>query len=63
MKGMLDPEYEGKVIGQVEIRTTFKVSKIGMIAGSMRRSGKSRVTQRFDSYVMELSFMKEPLTH
>ena len=34
MKGMLDPEYEEKVIGQVEVRETFKVSKIGTIAGS-----------------------------
>ncbi|KJR70270.1 MULTISPECIES: translation initiation factor IF-2 [Bacillus amyloliquefaciens group] len=33
MKGMLDPEYEEKVIGQVEVRQTFKVSKIGTIAG------------------------------
>ncbi|TSB46446.1 translation initiation factor IF-2 [Alkalicoccobacillus porphyridii] len=40
MKGMLDPEYEEKVIGQVEIRTTFKVSKIGMIAGSYVTDGK-----------------------
>ena len=34
MKGMLDPEYEEKVIGQVEVRETIKVSKIGTIAGS-----------------------------
>src|SRR5699024_11518922 len=34
MKGMLDPEYEEKVIGQAEVRETFKVSKIGTIAGS-----------------------------
>ncbi|WP_078430736.1 translation initiation factor IF-2 [Alkalihalobacterium alkalinitrilicum] len=40
MKGMLDPEYEEKVIGQVEIRQTFKVSKIGMIAGSYVTDGK-----------------------
>jgi translation initiation factor IF-2 len=33
MKGMLDPEYEEKVIGQLEVRQTFKVSKIGTIAG------------------------------
>ncbi len=40
MKGMLDPEFEEKVIGQVEIRTTFKVSKIGTIAGSYVTEGK-----------------------
>ncbi|WP_243289837.1 translation initiation factor IF-2 [Bacillus sp. FJAT-47783] len=33
MKGMLDPEFEEKVIGQVEVRQTFKVSKVGTIAG------------------------------
>ena len=31
--GMLDPEYEEKVIGTVEIRKIFKYSKIGNIAG------------------------------
>ncbi|WP_413381530.1 translation initiation factor IF-2 [Alkalihalobacillus sp. 1P02AB] len=40
MKGMLDPEFQEKVIGQVEIRTTFKVSKIGTIAGSYVTEGK-----------------------
>lgn len=33
MKGMLDPEYTEKVIGQLDVRTTFKVSRIGTIAG------------------------------
>ena len=33
IKGMLDPEYEEKVIGNVEIRKIFKFSKIGNIAG------------------------------
>ncbi|ENH96547.1 translation initiation factor IF-2 [Gracilibacillus halophilus YIM-C55.5] len=40
MKGMLDPEYEEKVIGQVEVREIFKVSKIGTIAGSYVMEGK-----------------------
>ncbi|WP_164668957.1 translation initiation factor IF-2 [Virgibacillus doumboii] len=40
MKGMLDPEFEEKVIGQVEVRETFKVSKIGTIAGSYVTDGK-----------------------
>jgi translation initiation factor IF-2 len=40
MKGMLDPEFEEKVIGQVEIRQTFKVSKIGTIAGGYVTEGK-----------------------
>ncbi|UOQ43017.1 translation initiation factor IF-2 [Halobacillus salinarum] len=40
MKGMLDPEYEEQIIGQVEVRETFKVSKIGTIAGSYVTDGK-----------------------
>ncbi|HWL13263.1 MAG TPA: translation initiation factor IF-2, partial [Ureibacillus sp.] len=40
MKGMLDPEFEEKIIGQVEVRTTFKVSKIGTIAGCYVTEGK-----------------------
>ncbi|MCM3110111.1 translation initiation factor IF-2 [Lederbergia lenta] len=40
MKGMLDPEYEEKIIGQAEVRQTFKVSKIGTIAGSYVIDGK-----------------------
>ncbi|WP_078391465.1 translation initiation factor IF-2 [Shouchella patagoniensis] len=40
MKGALDPEFEEKVIGQVEVRTTFKVSKVGTIAGSYVTEGK-----------------------
>ena len=33
MQGMLEPEYEEKIIGNVEIRKIFKFSKIGNIAG------------------------------
>ena len=40
MKGMLDPEFEEKIIGQAEVRQTFKVSKIGTIAGSYVTEGK-----------------------
>ncbi|MGP4072206.1 translation initiation factor IF-2 [Piscibacillus sp. B03] len=40
MKGMLDPEFEEKVIGQAEVRETFKVSKVGTIAGSYVIDGK-----------------------
>lgn len=40
MQGMLDPEFEEKIIGQVEVRTTFKVSKVGTIAGSYVTDGK-----------------------
>lgn len=34
MRGMLDPEYEEKVIGSAEVRQLFKFSKVGTIAGS-----------------------------
>ena len=33
MKGMLEPIYEEKVVGEVEIRQIFKFSKVGNIAG------------------------------
>ena len=40
MKGLLAPVYEEVVIGQAEVRQTFKVSKIGTIAGCMVTDGK-----------------------
>ncbi|MCY1038175.1 translation initiation factor IF-2 [Staphylococcus nepalensis] len=40
MKGLLDPEYEEQIIGQAEVRQTFKVSKVGTIAGSYVTDGK-----------------------
>lgn len=49
MKGMLDPEYEEKVLGNAEIRQLFKFSKVGVIAGSyvtdgiIKRDSKARV--------------------
>lgn len=33
LKGMLEPEYEEVVIGQAEVRNTFKISKVGTVAG------------------------------
>ncbi|MGX7395549.1 translation initiation factor IF-2 [Carnobacterium mobile] len=39
MKGMLDPEYEEQVTGQVVVRETFKVSKVGTIAGGFVTEG------------------------
>ena len=49
MKGMLDPIFEEKVTGQLEVRQTFKVSKVGTIAGcyvtdgSVSRNARVRV--------------------
>ncbi len=40
MKGMLEPVYEEVVIGQAEIRQTYKVSKVGTIGGCMVTDGK-----------------------
>ena len=39
MKGMLDPEFEEKVVGTAEIRQLFKFSKVGLIAGCHVTSG------------------------
>jgi len=49
MKGMLDPEYEEKTIGNAEVRQLFKFSKVGTIAGCkvmkdiMKNNAKVRV--------------------
>ncbi len=40
MKGMLAPKYEEKVIGNAEVRQTFKISNVGTIAGAYVLSGK-----------------------
>lgn len=40
MKGMLDPEFEEKVLGHLEVRQTFKASGVGVIAGSYVLDGK-----------------------
>ena len=39
MKGMLEPTYEEKVIGNLTVRETWKVSKVGTIAGSFVDKG------------------------
>ncbi len=43
MKGMLDPEYEEVIIGEVEVRKIFKFSKVGNIAGSHVKSGNVKI--------------------
>ncbi len=40
MTGMLEPKYEEKVIGNVEVRQTFRISNVGTIAGAYVLSGK-----------------------
>ena len=49
MKGLLDPTYEEKVTGSLEVRQLFKFSKVGIIAGSyvldgvIKSNSKARV--------------------
>nr|WP_299175054.1 translation initiation factor IF-2 [uncultured Allomuricauda sp.] len=40
MEGMLSPEMKEEITGNAEIRETFKISKIGTIAGCMVTTGK-----------------------
>ena len=39
MKGMLEPQFEEKIMGTLEVRKIFKFSKIGLIAGCHVMSG------------------------
>ena len=40
MKGMLDPEFQEKIIGHAEVRQTYKVSGVGTIIGGYVLDGK-----------------------
>ena len=40
MNGMLEPKYQEKVIGNAEVRQTFRISNVGTIAGAYVLSGK-----------------------
>ena len=40
MEGMLSPEFKEEITGNAEIRETFKISKVGTIAGCMITDGK-----------------------
>jgi translation initiation factor IF-2 len=40
MEGMLEPKFEEKIVANVEIRETFKISKVGTIAGCFVIDGK-----------------------
>jgi translation initiation factor IF-2 len=39
-EGMLEPVYEEVILGEAEVRATYRFSKVGMIAGSFVTSGK-----------------------
>ena len=69
MKGMLEPVYEEKVTGHVEIRQIFKASGIGNIAGSyvldgvVQRGSRARITrdgeQVFEGSIASLKRFKD----
>ncbi len=40
MEGMLAPEFEEKIVGNIEVREVFKISRVGTIAGCMVLDGK-----------------------
>ncbi|NME81781.1 translation initiation factor IF-2 [Clostridium sp. SM-530-WT-3G] len=42
MIGMLEPEYKEVILGTAEVRTTYKISNVGTIAGCYVQSGKLR---------------------
>ena len=42
MIGMLEPEYKEVILGSAEVRTTYKISNVGTIAGCYVQSGKLR---------------------
>ena len=65
MEGMLSPDFKEEITGSAEIRETFKISKIGTIAGCMVTNGKiyrsSKIRIIRDSviiYTGELSSLK-----
>ena len=62
MKGMLDPEYKEKIIGEAIIRETFKVSKVGT-SGKITRDANARVIRDgvviFDGKLASLKHFKD----
>jgi translation initiation factor IF-2 len=42
LKGLLEPEYKPVVVGRAEVRATFKIPKVGFIAGCAVREGELR---------------------
>ncbi|NPB10007.1 MAG: translation initiation factor IF-2, partial [Thermodesulfobacteria bacterium] len=40
MSGLLEPEYEERILGVAEVRATFKVPKVGVVAGCYVKEGK-----------------------
>ena len=42
LKGMLEPVYEDRIIGRAEVRQTFRIKSIGVIAGCIVRDGAAQ---------------------
>jgi translation initiation factor IF-2 len=42
MEGMLSPEIREEIIGTLEVLETFKITKVGTVAGCMMKEGKIR---------------------
>lgn len=46
LKGLLEPTYEDVIVGEAEVRATFKVPRVGIVAGCYVRSGEARRNAR-----------------
>ena len=67
MVGLLEPEEEEKALGRVVVRTTFKISRIGTIAGCYVSSGFARKNAKMrlirDNIVLKDNLSVESLKH
>ncbi|MCQ3927749.1 MAG: translation initiation factor IF-2 [Candidatus Jettenia sp.] len=58
MEGMLEPETKEVVLGQIEIRLVYNISKIGNVAGCYVKSGKSLIRDSIIIYDGKLESLK-----
>jgi translation initiation factor IF-2 len=72
LKGMLEPETKETVLGRAEVRATFRISKIGKVAGcyvvdgELRRNAKARVLRGeeilYDGDIGSLKHLQDDVT-
>lgn len=72
LKGMLEPEVKENVLGHAEVRTIFKISKVGNIAGcrvldgEIRRNGRARLTRKgtilYEGDISSLKHLQESVS-
>jgi translation initiation factor IF-2 len=72
LMGMLEPEVRETVLGHAEIRTVFRISKVGNIAGcrvldgEIRRNARVRLTRKgtilFEGEIASLKHLKESVS-